>query len=251
MSLLRRRLLMAAMAKKDYITDGLILRLDAIKKTHQGHSSDTEIWYDLSPSENNAELTNCIWHDNYIMFETDTDIGFGTLTNAVNLSISSPITIEIVANFNVGKWNNLYYQKILSNTNTSLRNAQGASVYPSINSLWQDDSVRFLASFGTGYRFNRIMGYYLSPKYYTHTIALAIDKPNNFFKGYRDGGGGSSYSEKEYEVNGTVTSPWQYSTSYRYLTNASKFYALRVYDRILSPSEIAYNNNLDKNRFGI
>ena len=251
MSLLRRRLLMAAMAKKDYITDGLILRLDAIKNTPQGHSNDTEVWYDLSPNGNNATLTNCVWGDKHIMFQLpDLTIGYGDFgENIVFGNINIPTTVEIVADFGNGGWGT-WYHKFLSRANDDLRNVSGAAVS---NGISVTASHLYLhGSYGEGIRFSYIRGQQLVPSYFHHTIAMHLDYADNIYRrAYRNGGGSEISSVSGYEDGGNLLSNWNTVFNYRYVSAPSQFYALRLYDRLLTVEEIKHNAKLDKERFNL
>lgn len=79
---------------KDYITDGLILHLDAIKNAVNGtHSNSTTTWYDLSPSGNNVSLVNPSWSDTYLTFGGTTR---GQTGSNLNLSGKNQCTIEVL-----------------------------------------------------------------------------------------------------------------------------------------------------------
>lgn len=88
---------------KDYVTEGLILHLDAIKNAVNGtHSNSTTTWYDLSPSANNVALVNPSWSDTFLTFTGSTR---GQTGANLNLSNKNQCTIEIL---------------LRSSTNTSL-----------------------------------------------------------------------------------------------------------------------------------
>jgi len=79
---------------KDYVTDGLILHLDAIKNASGGtHSNSTTTWYDLSASANNVSLVNPSWSDTYLTFGGSTR---GQTASNVNLNGLSKFTIEVL-----------------------------------------------------------------------------------------------------------------------------------------------------------
>lgn len=79
---------------KDYVTDGLVLHLDAIKNASGGtHSNSTTTWYDLSPSANNVTLVNPSWSDTYLNFTGTTR---GQTGANLNLSGRNQCTIEIL-----------------------------------------------------------------------------------------------------------------------------------------------------------
>lgn len=235
----------------DYITDGLILHLDAINNTPEGHRNDSPIWYDLSSSGYNASLTNCVWHNDYIIFETDTDIGYGDFGSNINFgNITTPTTIEIVGEYHSGKWISSSYQKFLSNTNAVLRNAEGANVWNSLSTT--AGHIYYQGSYGAGIRFRNITGYDLNPRYYHHTISTHLNYAANSYKrAYRNGGGGEDSSISRYEAEGNLLSSWNVSFNYRYVTAPAKFYALRLYNRLLTVEEIKHNARLDKMRYNI
>ena len=242
---------MAAMAKKDYITDGLILRLDAIKNTPQGHSNDTEVWYDLSPNGNNATLTNCVWGDKHIMFQLpDLTIGYGDFgENIVFGNINIPTTVEIVADFGNGGWGT-WYHKFLSRANDDLRNVSGAAVWHGVSLV--DQLLTFQGAFGQGVRFNGIRGQTLNPPYYHHTISAHFNYADNIYRrAYRNGGGSENNTISGYEDRGYLLNNWNTVFSYRYISAPSRFYALRLYNRLLTVEEIKHNAKLDKERFNL
>jgi hypothetical protein len=80
--------------KGGYVSDGLILHLDAIKNAINGtHSNSTTTWYDLSPSANNVTLVNPSWSDTYLTFTGTTR---GQTASNLNLSGRNKCTIEIL-----------------------------------------------------------------------------------------------------------------------------------------------------------
>lgn len=79
---------------KDYVSDGLILHLDAIKNAINGsHSNSTTTWYDLSPSGNNMSLVSPTWAEDYIAADGVNTIG--QTSGNLNLSTNNKFTIEI------------------------------------------------------------------------------------------------------------------------------------------------------------
>lgn len=78
----------------DYVSNGLILHLDAIKNAINGtHSNSTTTWYDLSTSGNNISLVSPTWGDDYLSADgTNTR---GTSNSNLNLSGTNKFTVEV------------------------------------------------------------------------------------------------------------------------------------------------------------
>lgn len=79
---------------------------------------------------------------------------------------------------------------------------------------------------------------------------------------YGSGGAISPFANSKPLYRGTTTNNWSYSRAagkfglfgndkYRLYSMHGRLYAVRLYDRALSMSEIRYNNLIDKERFGL
>lgn len=76
-----------------YVKDGLIVYLDGMNNTGNGHSNDTNIWKDLSGRGNDATLyNNPTWSNNSLTFDGQTN--YGRLESTANMSFPNGITIE-------------------------------------------------------------------------------------------------------------------------------------------------------------
>ena len=76
-----------------YVQNGLIVQLDAINNTQNGHSNTTTTWMDLTGQNNNAVLyNNPIWNNNSITFDGTTN--YAIITNTENLDLSEGVTLE-------------------------------------------------------------------------------------------------------------------------------------------------------------
>jgi len=74
-----------------YNQSGLIMLLDAIENTLNGHSTSTTTWYDLSGHNNNIILTGVTWNENSAIFAGSTN-SKGTSS----ITLSNPYTVEVV-----------------------------------------------------------------------------------------------------------------------------------------------------------
>lgn len=79
---------------ENYVSNGLIVHLDAINNTGNGHSNDTTIWKDLSGNGNDATLyKNPIWSNNSIAFDGSTN--YARIDNTANMEFANGITWEM------------------------------------------------------------------------------------------------------------------------------------------------------------
>ena len=92
--------------KKNIAKDGLILHLDAIDNTANGHNQSTTVWEDLSENGNNGTVTGAIWGSNSIYFDGVNDwVNCGEINNQyITMEITfSPTEIGRTQEF-FGNW---------------------------------------------------------------------------------------------------------------------------------------------------
>ena len=76
-----------------YVEEGLIAHLDGINNTGNGHSTETQIWKDLSNHGNDATLyNNPIWSNNSLTFDGLTN--YGKLENTAGMTYENGVTLE-------------------------------------------------------------------------------------------------------------------------------------------------------------
>lgn len=216
----RRRALMGQVQAVDpfslYVTNGLVLWLDGIKNTASGHDASATYWEDLSGNGHDYGYNaNNIIYDKYL----DVNGAGGYLRNALTQSERSAIiagTVEIVYDAaNTGT--NALMVLPLGNVKNTISRKNGSMLFRGSGS---NLSIGIL----TG----------------VHTYCSEM---------YRDG---------EAASNTNVSISWNNSAGDRlfmFWDGSYQFkghvYALRVYDRILTESEIIQNFKVDKIRFEI
>ena len=223
-----------------YNYDGLILHLDAIDNTLNGHNNNSNTWYDLSGNNRNAELINCTVNDNNIEFNGTSS--YGILPNGSLGNWGSPTTIEILA-----KVENKAII-IADNPNNSCR---GIATHNDNNKIYQYIGIPFGNNSGrenlletSTILHNNIVLYSLiyDGQNYNNTII------------YSNAIIGNQISEKNGYSNDDATSV---TIGRRFYSNAGgwflkgKIYSIRVYNRELSKGEIENNYNVDINRFNL
>lgn len=220
-----------------YIQNGLIVHLDAINNTGQGHSNDTNIWKDLSGNNNDATLyNNPTWNSNALVLNGETN--YAKIENTKNLDISNKTTweatINIVSLNGIKENNNI---EILSNKETN----KGKSI-----SYSKDEY--FYNSFYIGNNIEEIKPPTKQNMNITYTITSVYD--NNKIKLYING---ELIEEK------TVTSPTNSTLPITLGTNPSleetnsyaniKYQNIRIYNRALTSDEILKNYQVDTTRY--
>lgn len=76
-----------------YVEDGLIVYLDGINNTGNGHLNDAQIWKDLSNHGNDATLyNNPTWNNNSLTFDGLTN--YARIENTTNMEFPNGITLE-------------------------------------------------------------------------------------------------------------------------------------------------------------
>lgn len=217
--------------ENQYISDGLILHLDAINNTGDGdeaHSTIADEWKDLSGNENNATLIgNPIWQDKCIYFDGETS--YATINNIIK--DMQEFSIEFIYSSKQKKsWQ--YYWGITANKMGLESNAEDK------RAVYYDS--------GKSANFYSIIPSLDIPV--NSTITFSKDK----IKAYLNG------ENQEIADN---------ETNVIYSTSGDKFgigadgngdykakvdyYGFRIYNRLLTDEEIKNNYKVDKVRFNL
>ena len=229
-----RRRLYKGLAQTDYIQDGLILSLDATRNTGSGFSEDADYWKDLSGNGNDARILNPgagMW--NGAAFNTR---DFKCYIESEMLNVEE-VTIQIVTN------------------------ATGCTIHTG------ESGVRYSGSYGIDFdglggnnpRIGFVSGkgryfagngkyYYSGEKPYMATLRCSKEKSIS-----------DIYAGKD--LFGTFLSPdYVYRGGFKggiWLPNTNVYgknniiYSFRIYNRILTPEEIAFNYEIEKKKFKI
>lgn len=228
---------------KDYVTDGLILHLDAIKNAINGtHSNSTTTWYDLSPSANNVTLVNPSWSDAYLTFTGSTR---GETGANLNLAGRNQCTIEVFMKSQTAA------AAIILEQTTNYNNTTGAFVF---------------AGNAGPFSYNIYAGFKKSTSYIDggfnamineDVVVMQYDDTTNVYA-----------TELEWylnAVNKTLVSNNSSTTDTNLISailyigmrspNIAPFYgvirAIRIYNRKLSTAELYQNKITDFRRYGI
>lgn len=199
-----------------YVTDGLVLWLDGIKNTASGHDASATYWEDLSGNGHDYGYNaNNIIYDKYL----DVNGTGGYLRNALTESERSAIiagTVEIVYD--------------AANTGTDALIALGFGNVKNTISR-KNGSILFRAG---------------SPNL---SIGILTGVHTYCSEMYRDGEAASNTNVNAAWTNGSADRLFMFwNGTYQFKGHV---YALRVYDRILTESEIIQNFKVDKTRFEI
>lgn len=216
----------------DYIKNGLVLYLDGIDNTRQGHDDNSDVWEDLSGNRNDGTISNpnnsIVWNTNCFSFDSIDDKVIVPESNTI-----SPIeqTIEVVLKAN----------------GASLNSSNGTQIF---FVKWQGYTMELNSN--RTFSYGRKSGYLRTTSSidYGKIYSIVANHENNTSK---------IYLNNNYENKQTVE-PMKYS-GMNYISignygNSNRFfngniYVIRMYNRALTDEEIAHNYEIDKSRFGI
>ena len=218
------------LGENNYVGNGLVLLLDGIKNTRNGHSTNTSIWEDLSGNNYDYTLNNIQINDNNIYFKGTNNsyaLRKENLSEIFGNTLYDDRTIEIVVK-------DTSDSHIWICGNSSSRKAIG--IY----------GERLTVSI---------------PPDYVSTFSLknSVLKVNNYSILHKKEGEICAYQNNEQLVNTNNLNCWTHSGEVSYIGNRStnvtplngEIYSIRVYNRILTQEEINHNYMVDKARYGI
>lgn len=235
----------SAIVTGQYVTDGLVLHLDAINNTGEGdnsHSTTATVWKDLSGNNNDATLQNITmeaesgWDENSLQLDGIDD--YAVIKDSETMKPVAQ-TIEIVVN-RTGE--------APGNTDSRKRGIifvrwRGYTV--ELNAI--DDDSKFNISYGrrnTQAYLNSSQRLDLNKVYH-----LGLTHRNNISKMYINSKyeGEQTVIPEEYSgMNQTTIGKWLTTEAY----TKCNIYAIRMYNRELTKEEMEQNYEIDKIRFG-
>lgn len=225
MEMIRKRRIGTGYRKKD-----LVLHLDAIDNTPDGHSNNTTTWYDLAGNMN-VTLYNATWGANYCAFN-DTVYGIGA---AWTFSIGN--TIEIVIK-RTGNFYSLHGSVILS------FNYVGGSGLRLILQPQRNQTLAYFVgesvSIGSGLNNNVIT-------YFGVSHGVARQNATMYTPSIVSGIGTTSAKM----IIGAQWSSVDQNLVRSDLSFRGNIYAVRVYDANLTANELYAHWLIDKKRFNI
>ena len=217
----------------EYVSDGILLWLDGIHNTLEGHSSNTDKWYDLSGSDLFFSLTSA-----HTVNDDNVHLNNRGLTSTTDYNANNIAYCEYVL------------QKDGTETQTMVLRPAGNS----LTTLWAhtSDSIGFNNTYGNMPRFPVPDDRKLSINSISFPLYFNFSSSDELLK--------KAYFNNELITNiNTGSGSWTYSgnrllfayntpTSYAFV---GKVYAVRFYNRILTDAERTRNWNLDRLRFNI
>ena len=213
-----------------YVQDGLVLLLDGIKNTRNGHSTSTNVWEDLSGNNYDYTLNNIQINNNNIYFKGTNNsyaLRKENLSEIFGNTLYDDRTIEIV-----------------------VKDTSNSHIWMCGNS----SSRKAIGIYG-----GRLTVSILSDNVSTFSLKNSALKVNNYSILHKKEGEICVYQNNEQLVNTNNLNCWDHSGEVSYIGNRStnvtplngEIYSIRVYNRILTEKEINHNYQMDKKRFGI
>ena len=230
---------------KYYNTDGLLLLLDGINNTRNGHSTTTTTWEDLSGNNNDFtkldSASNALWSDNsYVGDATNRTL----VLNKAILENSNECTVEVC--YDIPKFNNNYIWIFQSRQKVNPANGFQFNVSPNNREicLWtgkNNSNYHSLSNFKNLTDLGK------------RTEAFSVGSNNiifsddlQFYNEDIEEGIINSVMQRDFYSIGSAY-PWS-GTNYSFKGN---IYSIRVYNRKLSEDELKNNYEIDRSRFNM
>lgn len=204
----------------DYVQDGLVSIWDGLENTGWNQHSDTATgWKDLV----GGYVTGFNGSSRILVFQDSVVFNFQALQlSSIDYSTLTARTVEIVFADDSGDASNRVYLEDNSNN-------QGFSLQSNVQNYRVSTNVR---------------------NYHMHELSAAYGSPVSIHWTF------TQDSSSNIWINGNLakTANVQFS-NFQYIgiglrvAAYSRIYCIRVYNRVLTPSEIAYNDTIDKARF--
>ena len=202
----------------DYVSNGLVLLLDGVKNTRNGHSTSTSIWEDLSGNNNDLTLENVVQNSNNMYFN-------GNDSKMYSEKALDVVSVEIV--LELEEKNGYVYIASFGSNSKSM--------------AWSAESDK---GFSLGHMKKR---YFVENLYKKNSISVQYNPDLMYLNSEKltNNLAGESWS-----------SPSSYPIAFGFYGNNAyrmkgKIYSIRLYNRALTQDEINRNYIVDKARFGI
>ena len=204
-------------ASMDYVQDGLVLLLDGIHNIRGGHSTNTNVWEDLSGNNYDVTMKNITINENNMYFSGDTSIMYSE--NNIN-AVSVEMVLELEETEQIEQYIAYFgsTDKILawSPTENAFSLGHNKKRY-SIDKLYKLSSISVQYNPDVMYLNSKELGLNVGSETW-----MCGQKYPFMISGYSGG--------------------WRMK---------GKIYSIRVYNRALTQEEINHNYQMDKKRFGI
>ena len=218
----------------DYVQDGLVLLLDGIHNIRGGHSTNTNVWEDLSGNNydtGNISLgTETYWDENNMVFNNTNKMilisDSNKNTEILNTINSNQFTVQFFVNEYTKSNDN--YSTILWSTNDDF--AFYSYTSQSIFYLKNSNNSR------TTIPISSVIG---------KTVTISFDLNNKTLKLYSD-----TDKSSEVTISETIKAN-NFNIGRNSIHNNFSIGEIRIYNRILTEKEINHNYMVDKARYGI
>ena len=204
-------------ASMDYVQDGLVLLLDGIQNIRGGHSTNTNVWEDLSGNNYDVTMKNITINENNMYFSGGSSIMYSS-NNIDAVSVEMVLELEESPNDSqyIASFGSLY--KILAWTPSEKGFSLGhVKKRYLVENLYKKNSI--------------------SVQYSPDVMYLNSKKLDNSLNMES----WSSAPKYPFMISG-------YANGWRL---KGKIYSIRIYNRALTQDEINHNYEIDKKRFGI
>lgn len=233
----------------DYIKNGLILYLDGINNTRNGHCTTTTTWEDLSGNNNDftKKISNAVWSDNSFIGK---DENRTLVLNKAILSNSSECSVEVC--YDIPQLKN-YYWVFQSRQNNQPPNGFQFSVGSTGRgfTLYNNNSIYHSLSTVRGTPVTELEKRTMAFAVNSNDIIFS-DNGQFYFEETKEGIIESLISRNCYTIGSAY--PWGES---KYVTGGNEnffegnIYSIRVYNRKLSKEELKNNYEVDRVRFNM
>ena len=201
----------------DYINDGMILLLDGLQNTREGHSASTNVWEDLSGNNYDVTMENIQINNNNMYFS-------GTNSKMYSENNINAVSVEMVLELEETEQIEQYI-----------------AYFGSIDKILAWSPTENAFSLG-----NKKKRYSIDKLYKLSSISVQYNPDAMYLNskelGLNVGSEGWMYGQKyPFMISG-------YSNGWRM---KGKIYSIRVYNRALTQEEINHNYMVDKARYGI
>ena len=201
----------------DYINDGMILLLDGLQNTREGHSASTNVWEDLSGNNYDVTMENIQINNNNMYFS-------GTNSKMYSENNINAVSVEMVLELEETEQIEQYI-----------------AYFGSIDKILAWSPTENAFSLG-----NKKKRYSIDKLYKLSSISVQYNPDAMYLNskelGLNVGSEGWMYGQKyPFMISG-------YSGGWRM---KGKIYSIRVYNRALTQEEINHNYMVDKARYGI
>ena len=235
-----------------YVTSGLILNVDGICNTRNGHSDNLSSWQDLSGNNiDTSGLYNVtVNSDNIELAGNNTSYAIfnsNTIKSAIdNANYTISTTIYLPSTFTETYKAIVMAGGSYANSKMVLIFAYGGTDSATMTKCY-NYSIAFWGN-DTNYNFDQSYCDKKARLDYVYQSGIERIYLNGVLKASGSHSKMTLYDNRfilgVYDNTGTNQRPWEYSFD-------GKFYSVQVYNRALSQSEITQNYNIDKARFNL